>query len=52
MSRNLLTLCGIVTYLIQQGKSSRFLLSLPEVVGGHTGANITKGVAITREFGL
>jgi hypothetical protein len=53
-SRNLLTLCGIVVHFInQQGKLCTFLLSLPEVVGSHTGVNIAEGVAaIINEFGL
>ena len=53
-SRNLLTLCGIVVHFINQhGKLCTFLLSLPEVVGSHTGVNIAEGVvAIINEFGL
>jgi hypothetical protein len=53
-SRNLLTLCGIVVHFInQQGKLCTFLLSLPDVVGSHTGINIAEGVtAIIHEFGL
>jgi hypothetical protein len=53
-SRNLITLCGIVVHFIsQQGRLRTFLLSLPEVVGGHTGVNIAEGVtAIVNEFGI
>jgi hypothetical protein len=53
-SRNLLTLCGIVVHFInQQGRLCTALLTLPEIVGSHTGVNIAEGVmAIINEFGL
>ena len=53
-SRNLLTLCGIVVHFInKRGKLCTFLLSLPEIIGSHTGVNIAEGVAaIIHEFNL
>jgi hypothetical protein len=53
-SRNLLTLCGIVAHFIdKRGRLSIFLLSLPEIIGSHTGLNIAEGVTtIINEFGL
>src|SRR4029077_3283624 len=55
-SRNLLALCGIAVHFIdKQGKlrTRTFPLSLPEVVGSHTGANIAEGIAtIFNEFGI
>jgi hypothetical protein len=44
-SRNLLTLCGTVVHFIDnEGKLCTFLLSLPELVGSHTGVNIAESV--------
>jgi hypothetical protein len=53
-SRNLLSLCGIVVHFIDKhGKLRIFLLSLPEIVGSHSGLNIAESVsAIINEFGL
>src|SRR6267142_4510766 len=53
-SRNLLTLCGIIVHFIdKQGKLCTFLLSLPEIVGSHTGVHIAESVAaIIHEFNL
>jgi hypothetical protein len=53
-SRSLLSLCGIVVHFIDsQGKACTFLLSLPELVGSHTGINISECVAtIIDDYGI
>ena len=53
-SRNQLCLCGIVVHFLDANdKPASFLLSLPEVLGKHSGANIASTViAIIEEFGF
>ena len=53
-SSNTLSLNGIIAHFIDEaGKIRRFLLSVPEVDGRHTGVNIAAGVAkIIREFDI
>ena len=53
-SRNSLSLCGIVAHFIgDTGNLLTFLLSLPELVGTHKGANIAECVGvILGEFGI
>jgi hypothetical protein len=53
-SRSLLSLCGIVVHFVDShGKLCTYLLSLPEVLGNHTGVNISDTVAtILRDYGI
>jgi hypothetical protein len=53
-SRSLLSLCGIITYFINdKGRYRSFLLSIPELTSRHTGNNIANGVAaIITEFNI
>ena len=52
-SKNLLSLCSLVVHFIADGKLHQFLLSIPWLVGAHTGLNIAESVAaILAEFDL
>ena len=53
-SRNQLCLCGIIVHFIDvNGKMFNFLLSIPEVLGRHSGANIAETVEeIVHEYNI
>ena len=52
-TRSLLSLCGIVHFVDNEGQYRSFLLSISELVGRHTGVNIADSVAaIIAEFNI